>query len=307
MIEQQQPDGSIRPLSYLSSTTLDDERKWSISELECAAIVWATKRNRQMFYGIPFEVETDYQPLQNLASLSDKSNRVQIWFDFPECVHFYARTQIEERQRQRRHPRPVAPPSSSHRRRSSAQVSPDRPLRPRCLLRRRQQNSPLKSSNVVGLKFGWTGQHLGWTGADDVFFVGGGSSARAQEDGQQWRAASKRFLTDDEAQHEQGKGIEAVHPLLTWASQDEERSTEFLLDDDSPLVQPTIHAIVEGQLEPGVLLSACPLTQEGMDFLQQTRGVVSAVTRSVTRERARPFSRHVAQCAALQRAPFHQG
>ena len=28
VIEQQQPDGSIRPLRYLSRTTLDNERKW---------------------------------------------------------------------------------------------------------------------------------------------------------------------------------------------------------------------------------------------------------------------------------------
>ena len=43
-------------------------------------------------------------------------------------------------------------------------------------------------------------------------------------------------------QHEQWKAIQAVLPRLTWASQDEERCTEFLLDDDSPLVQPTMHA-----------------------------------------------------------------
>ena len=45
-----------------------------------------------------------------------------------------------------------------------------------------------------------------------------------------------------EFQREQWKAIQAVHPRLTWASQDEERCTEFLLDDDSPLVQPTVHA-----------------------------------------------------------------
>ena len=41
-----------------------------------------------MFYGIPFEVEADHQPLQNLASLSDKSNRVQRWFDFLNAYTF---------------------------------------------------------------------------------------------------------------------------------------------------------------------------------------------------------------------------
>ena len=125
---------------------------------------------------------------------------------------------------------------------------------------------------------------------DGVFFVGGGGSACAKQYGQQvWRAASKRFLTKDEAQHEQWKAIQAVHPHLAWASQDKERSTEGLLDDDSPLVQPTIHTVVEGQLGPGLLVSACPLTREGIGLLQQTQGAISAVTRSVTRKRDRPF------------------
>ena len=105
---------------------------------------------------------------------------------------------------------------------------------------------------------------VGWRQPLICFFRGGGGEARAQKDGQQvLRAASKRFLTEDEARDEQWKTIQAVHPRSTWASQDEQRSTEFLVDDYSPLVQPMIHAVVEGQLEPGRL-------QEGIDLLQQT-------------------------------------
>ena len=115
---------------------------------------------------------------------------------------------------------------------------------------------------------------------------GGGSSACAQKDG---KLVSRSFLTEDEARHQQWKAIQAVHPRSRRAPHDDKRPTEFLVDDDSPLVQPTIHAVVEGQLEPGLLLSACPLTQEGIDLLQQTQGVVSAVTRSATREQARPL------------------
>ena len=54
VIEQQPPDGSIRLLRYLSRTTLDIKRKWSISELECTVIVQAIRRSRKMYYGIPF-------------------------------------------------------------------------------------------------------------------------------------------------------------------------------------------------------------------------------------------------------------
>ena len=41
-----------------------------------------------MFYGIPFEVETDHLPLQNLARLSDNSNCVQSWVDFMDASIF---------------------------------------------------------------------------------------------------------------------------------------------------------------------------------------------------------------------------
>ena len=50
--------------------------------MECAAIVWAIKTNRQLFYGIHFVVVSDHQPLKNSESLSTKVNRVQRWFDF---------------------------------------------------------------------------------------------------------------------------------------------------------------------------------------------------------------------------------
>ena len=36
----------------------------------------------------PSEVETDHQPLQNLAKVSDKSNRVQRWFGFLNAYIF---------------------------------------------------------------------------------------------------------------------------------------------------------------------------------------------------------------------------
>ena len=60
---------------------MPNERNCSATELECA-IVWAVKKNRQLFYGIPFVGVSDHQPLKNLESLSTKVNRVQRWLDF---------------------------------------------------------------------------------------------------------------------------------------------------------------------------------------------------------------------------------
>ena len=65
VIEQAQPDSSTRPLWFLSRTTLPNERNWSATELEFDAFVWAGKKNRQLFYRIPFAVVSDPQPPKN--------------------------------------------------------------------------------------------------------------------------------------------------------------------------------------------------------------------------------------------------
>ena len=80
--EQEQSDGTTRPPYFQCRSTLPNERNWSATELECAAIVRAVKKNRQLFYGISFIVESDHQPIQNMESLAVKVNRVQIWYDF---------------------------------------------------------------------------------------------------------------------------------------------------------------------------------------------------------------------------------
>lgn len=82
VVEQLQPDTSTRPLCFLSRTTLPIERNWSATEVECVAVVWAVKKNRQLFYGMPFVVVTDRQPLKTLESLATKANRAQRWYDF---------------------------------------------------------------------------------------------------------------------------------------------------------------------------------------------------------------------------------
>ena len=82
VVEQAQPYTSTRPICFLSRSTLPNKRNWSATELECAAIVWAVKKNRQLFYGIPFVVVSDHQPLKHLESLATKVNRVQRWYDF---------------------------------------------------------------------------------------------------------------------------------------------------------------------------------------------------------------------------------
>ena len=45
-LEQQQEDGSVRPITFLSRVTLQNERNSTVLELEAGAIVWAIKRLR---------------------------------------------------------------------------------------------------------------------------------------------------------------------------------------------------------------------------------------------------------------------
>ena len=51
------------------------------TELKRATTVWAVKKNRHQFYGIPFVVVNDHQQLKNPESLATNVNRVQRWYD----------------------------------------------------------------------------------------------------------------------------------------------------------------------------------------------------------------------------------
>lgn len=69
-------------LVSVSRIALPKEKNWSASDLEAAAIVWAMKKNRPLFYGMPFGIHTDHKPLRNLLSLAEKVPGVQRWHDF---------------------------------------------------------------------------------------------------------------------------------------------------------------------------------------------------------------------------------
>ena len=45
-LEQEQQDGSVRPIAYISRATLDSERHWTPLDLEDGSTVWAIKRLR---------------------------------------------------------------------------------------------------------------------------------------------------------------------------------------------------------------------------------------------------------------------
>ena len=81
-LEQEQLDGSIRPIVFLSRATLPNERNWPPLELEAGAVVWSIKRLRQFLFNVPFSIWTDHRSLENLASVGEHNPRIMRWLEF---------------------------------------------------------------------------------------------------------------------------------------------------------------------------------------------------------------------------------
>ena len=255
VIEQLQPDSSTRPLCFLSRTTLPNERNWSATELECAAIVWAVKKNRQLFYGIPFVVVSDHQPLKNLESLSTKVNRVQRWYDFLSAytytLEYRPGKQNGNADLMSRLPLPA----------TEADNHPDVRL-----------SDPADIDvYLIGASRVWSAQLVESPGSDsgefktpdpELVFVVGERELRTaplttnEEADQAWKVIQK----------------ERVKRKTTLV----ETQGTFAVTDETPLVPPTSQ-VVSGQWEPGKILHACPMTEEGQILLGLKKSLMVAV------------------------------
>ena len=60
-LEQDQPNGSVRPIPYMSRATLDSERSWTPLELEAGSIVWAIKLLRGHLWSAKFHIYSDHR------------------------------------------------------------------------------------------------------------------------------------------------------------------------------------------------------------------------------------------------------
>eukprot|EP00752_Nemacystus_decipiens_P012512 g11082.t1 len=76
-LEQEQPDGTIRPIVFISRATLDAERNWTALDLEAGAVVWAIKRLRAYLRGTQFRIFTDSSALENMAKIADHNPPVK--------------------------------------------------------------------------------------------------------------------------------------------------------------------------------------------------------------------------------------
>ena len=64
---QEQPDGSIRSIVYISRITLDNEQNWTPVELEAGCVVRSIRRLRRYLFGVYYLVFTDHQCLQQIC------------------------------------------------------------------------------------------------------------------------------------------------------------------------------------------------------------------------------------------------
>ena len=87
-LEQEQPDGSIRPIVYISRATLDNEQNWTPMELEAGCVVWSIRRLRRYLFGVYFLVFTDHQCLQQICKIGETKPRIQRWMEFLSVYNF---------------------------------------------------------------------------------------------------------------------------------------------------------------------------------------------------------------------------
>ncbi|CAB1107221.1 unnamed protein product [Ectocarpus sp. CCAP 1310/34] len=87
-LEQEQPDGSIRPIVFISRATLDSEGHWTPLDLEAGSIVWCIKRLRGFLWGTKFRMFTDHKSLEHFAKVGENNARVQRWLGFLTAYNY---------------------------------------------------------------------------------------------------------------------------------------------------------------------------------------------------------------------------
>jgi len=72
-------NGEERPIAYCSRQLNSAESKYSVTELELLAFIFATKQFRCYLYGRRFTVQTDHRALKWLLNLQGPSSRLTRW------------------------------------------------------------------------------------------------------------------------------------------------------------------------------------------------------------------------------------
>ena len=84
MLSHKMPDGSEKPVGFVSRTLSDAEKKYSQIEKEALACVFGVKRFHTYLFGHHFVLQTDHKPLMTLFNESKEiptqaSGRIRRW------------------------------------------------------------------------------------------------------------------------------------------------------------------------------------------------------------------------------------
>ena len=81
-LEQEQTDGSVRPVAYISRATFDSEKHCTPLGLEAGSTVCAIKHLRIYLCGTKFIIFWDHKALENIGKVGSHNARVQRWLEF---------------------------------------------------------------------------------------------------------------------------------------------------------------------------------------------------------------------------------
>jgi len=79
VLTQLDADNKEHVIAYASRGLTDYERKYSATEIECLAVVWAIKYFHPYLYGKHFKLITDHSALKGILEKSQPTGRVARW------------------------------------------------------------------------------------------------------------------------------------------------------------------------------------------------------------------------------------
>ena len=79
VLHQVYPDGRVQPLGYYSKKLNGPETRYSVTDKEALAVVFACRHFHHFLWGRSFEVYTDHRPLLTIFTQKSKSPRVTRW------------------------------------------------------------------------------------------------------------------------------------------------------------------------------------------------------------------------------------
>ena len=87
-LEQNQPDGSIRSIVYISQATLTNERNETPTELEAGCVVWSIHRLCRYLFSVFSLIFTDHKCLQQISKIGESKPHIQRWMEFLSAYNY---------------------------------------------------------------------------------------------------------------------------------------------------------------------------------------------------------------------------